>query len=278
MPHLLSAEMAEQETDVPYASVNDQRLYYEDTGGSGPAIVFSHGLLLDGTMFAPQVEVFRQQFRCIIWDERGHGRTATDRLPVFSYYDSANDLAALLSFLDIESAILVGVSQGGFLGMRCALTHPECVRALVLIATQAGTDDPATLAFYRGLLESWIEDDMPEKVATTVGNIIFGPNWPGASVWKERWRGMKAANLRGAFDALVRRNDISGKISAIDVPTLIIHGDADAAIPLAKPRAMQEAIPNAEFVVVAGGHSVNLTNPGAVNRILHDFLERQQLF
>lgn len=50
---------------MPYAHVNGQRLYYEDTGGDGPAIVFSHGLLMDGSMFAPQVQALRGAWRCI---------------------------------------------------------------------------------------------------------------------------------------------------------------------------------------------------------------------
>jgi pimeloyl-ACP methyl ester carboxylesterase len=110
-------------------------------------------------------------------------RIAAETLPCFSYYDSANDLSALLSLLDIDSAILVGMSQGGFLGMRCALTHPERVRALVLISTQA----------------------------------------------------------------------------------------------LAKARAMKEAIPNAELVVITGSHSLNITNPGSENAALNDLFERHHL-
>jgi pimeloyl-ACP methyl ester carboxylesterase len=91
---------------MPYASVNGQRLYYEDTGGTGPAIIFSHCILLDGTMFAPQVAALRDKYRCIVWDERGHGKSAGETLRPFSYYDPANDLTALLAFLGISSAIL----------------------------------------------------------------------------------------------------------------------------------------------------------------------------
>ncbi|WP_027580373.1 alpha/beta hydrolase [Bradyrhizobium sp. Ai1a-2] len=262
---------------MPYADVNGQRLYYEDTGGSGPAVIFSHGLLLDGTMFSPQVMALRDRYRCILWDERGHGKTATETLPPFSYYDSANDLSALLAFLGIESAILVGVSQGSFLGMRCALTHPERVRALVLIATQAGVDDAQTLASYRALLGAWIAGKLPDEIATTVEHIIFGPHWAGASAWKERWRAMTAPNLLSCLDTLARRDDITDKISAIRVPALVIHGDADAAIPLSRAQAMKQAIPNAELIVIAGGHSVNMTNPGPVNAAIKDFLERHRL-
>jgi pimeloyl-ACP methyl ester carboxylesterase len=262
---------------MPHVTLNGQQLYYEDTGGSGPVIIFSHGLLLDGTMFSPQLTAFSERYRCVVWDERGHGRTATATLPSFSYYDSANDLDALLSFLKIDRAILAGVSQGAFLSMRCALTHPERVRALVLIATQAGVDDPETLAGYRALLEAWIQGNLPDQVATTIEHIVFGPGWPGAASWKEKWRSMTPPNLTGSFEALASRDDISDKVPLINVPTLIIHGDNDAAIPLAKAKLLNEAIPSSELVVVPGGHSVNMTNEGPVNAVLKEFFERHNL-
>ena len=84
---------------MPFAPVNGQNLYYEDTGGTGPAIIFSHGLMMDHEMFAPQVEALSGQYRCITWDERGHGQTAGETLAPFSYYDSADDLVALLDYL-----------------------------------------------------------------------------------------------------------------------------------------------------------------------------------
>ncbi len=262
---------------MPYADVNGQRLYYEDTGGFGSAIVFSHGLLLDSTIFAPQVAALRDSYRCIVWDERGHGKSATDTEPGYSYNDSAKDLSGLLSFLDIDSAILVGTSKGAFLGMSCALAHPQRVRALVLIGTQAAPREPATLAGYRQLVGKWIRGHLPDTVATTMEHIILGPNWPGATAWKEKWRAITASNLLSAIDALARQDDISEKISSINAPTLVIHGDADTAIPLAKAQAMKEAIPNAEMVVVAGGHAVSLTNPDPVNAVMADFFARHHL-
>ena len=93
---------------MPIASVNGQNLYYEDTGGRGPVLVFSHGLLMDHTMFAPQVQALQDRYRCISWDERGHGQTADPaHCAPFDYYDSADDLAALLAHLGVERAVLV---------------------------------------------------------------------------------------------------------------------------------------------------------------------------
>jgi pimeloyl-ACP methyl ester carboxylesterase len=260
---------------MPFADVNSQRLYYEDTGGPGPVIAFSHGILFDTNMFNPQVAALRDKYRCITWDERGHGKTAGDTLERFSYYDSANDLAELLEFLGVRSAFLAGVSQGGFLGMRYALRHPDRVRGLILIASQTGTGDPATPEEFKQMTDAWVGNGLPDEVAASLESLLFRPNWSGAGAWKEKWRAMSAPNITGVFDTLISRDDIGAQVSAIHVPTLIVHGDADAAIPLSKARAMQVAIPGAELVMVPGGdHSVNLTQPDATNAAIRAFLER----
>ena len=147
---------------MPTAAVNGQMLYYEDTGGTGPAVIFSHGLFMDHEMFAPQVAALRRRYRCITWDERGHGLSVSSRLAPFSYYDSAADLAAILKHLGIGQAVLVGMSQGGFLSLRCALTHPDVVRALVLIDTQAGREDPEAMRGYLQLTDEWADSGLKD--------------------------------------------------------------------------------------------------------------------
>jgi pimeloyl-ACP methyl ester carboxylesterase len=87
---------------------------------------------------------------------------------------------------------------------------------------------------------------------------------------------MTAPNLLGAFDTLARRDDIDDKVSASRVPMLLIHGDADVPIPLAKAQAMQASISNAELVA-KGGHCMNMTNPLPVNAAMEAFLARHRL-
>ena len=94
---------------MPIANVHGQQIHYSDSGGSGEALIFSHGFLMDLSMFNAQVEALSGEFRCIAWDERGFGRT-----PVkgpFSYWDSANDAVALLDYLQIDKAVFVGMSR-----------------------------------------------------------------------------------------------------------------------------------------------------------------------
>jgi pimeloyl-ACP methyl ester carboxylesterase len=152
---------------MPFAAVNGQRLFYEDTGGSAPVLVFSHGLLMDHRMFAPQVAAFRHGWRCISWDERGHGATATPgQCAPFSYYDSANDLVALLDHLGVERRA-GGHVPGGYLSLRAALTHPQRVRALVLIDTQALKEDPAKMPAHQAVVARWSQQG-------------WMPTWPPA--------------------------------------------------------------------------------------------------
>lgn len=259
---------------MPFAQVNGQRIYYEDTGGDGPVILFSHGLLMDGSMFAPQVEAFSGRYRCISWDERGHGQTATGICEPFSYYDSADDAVALLRHLGIESAVFAGMSQGGYLSLRAALRHPEVVRALVLIDTQAMVEDPAKMEGHQALLQQWLENGLSDEMAHVVEHIILGQGWSGAAEWRAKWKQAEPGDLMACFTTLGTRDDISADVARITAPALVIHGDADQAIDLDRARAMADALPRSRMVVVSGaGHAANLTHPEPVNAAMQEFLD-----
>ena len=258
---------------MPFAQVNGQNIYFEDSGGAGPALVFSHGLLMDSSMFAQQVEAFKSTYRCIVWDERGHGQTATGDSAPFSYYDSAADLAALLAHLGIKQAVLAGMSQGGYLSLRCALTRPELVLALILIDTQALPEDPAKMPGYQAMLQDWAANGLSEQTAATIEYIILGEQWPGAALWHEKWKKIAPADLLQNFQTLATRDDISDQIGRIAVPALVIHGDSDHAIELPRAMAMAGALPKAQVVVVpSAGHASNLTHAQIVNPAIDSFL------
>ncbi len=259
---------------MPFADVNGQKLYYEDTGGAGPPVIFSHGLFMDHEMFAPQVAALKGKHRVITWDERGHGRTASDSLPAFSYYDSADDLAALLRHLGISKAVLAGMSQGGFLSLRCALTHPEVVRALVLIDTQAGLEDHERLQGYLQLTNEWADSGLKSSTADIVESIILGENWDGAGVWREKWAKFAGVNVKGCMRTLSTRDDITARLGEIKVPALVVHGNADAAIALSLAETLTAGLANARLVVIPGaGHAANLTHPDLVNPAIEQFLD-----
>jgi len=251
------------------AHVNGIDIHYQDTGGSGPSVILSHGFLMDRSMFDPQVDALRATHRVITWDERGFGGTrATGE---FSYWDSARDALGLLDHLGIDKAVVGGMSQGGFLSLRVALTAPERVRGLILIDTQAGTEDHDKVEGYGQLHEAWVAYGST-AVQDVIGGIILGAGEWGS--WFEKWANIETQQFTYAFNCLMGRDDITARLGEITAPALIIHGDADAAIPVSKAEVLRDQLAGrTELVVIPGGtHAANLTHPTETNAAILRFL------
>ena len=257
------------------ALIKGVSVHFEDTGGSGPVVLFSHGFMMDHTMFAAQIDALRTEYRCVAWDERGFGETAAPT--PFSYWDSADDAVALLDHLGVGEAVFVGMSQGGYLSMRAALAHPDRVRALALIDSGAAIDPPEVLEGYGGMLDALCGDDETtfDLVAAGVGQIILGDQslidaW--TPVWKAR-RSRDRNDLRTAGQTLITRDDISARLGEIACPTLVIHGTADVAISMHEAEKVASGVQMGQLVVIDGGtHAANLTHPIEVNTALRSFL------
>jgi pimeloyl-ACP methyl ester carboxylesterase len=244
---------------------------YEDTGGSGPVVVLSHGVLMNGSMFAPQVEALRDAYRVVTWDERGHGEAEHEG--TWTYWDSARDVLALLDHLGVGSAVLGGMSQGGFLSLRAALLAPERVRALVLIDSQAGPEDPDVAPLYASLAEAWAAGGADAATLDFVAATILGP--ADAEPWKQTWRAMPPHRAPQVVHTLLEREDIHDRLAEIRCPALVVHGTDDVAIPVAKAQALVDGLPAARpLVLVEGaGHASNLSHPDPVNTAVRAFLD-----
>lgn len=259
---------------MPVVQANGQRLYVEERGPrNAPAVVFSHGLLMDHRMFEPQLQRLASRYRCIAWDERCHGQSGGADAP-FSYYDSAADLFALLDHLQIQEAVLVGMSQGGYLSLRAALRQPQRVRGLVLLNTQAAPEDPEKMPGYQQMMEDWARNGLSESTAETIATIILGQGWEGSAAWKAYWRTIGPQALLQAFHTLGHRDDLSEAVRAIRCPALAIHGEHDLAISVARAQAMASAIGAPLRVIAGGGHAVNLTHATQVTPLIEAFLDQ----
>ena len=144
---------------MPQIQANNVALFYEEKGSGPEVMLFSHGYLMDHTMYDHQVEAFKDRFRCIAYDQRGHGRSEA----ITSSYDVdalVNDAIGLIEALKIGPVHFVGMSTGGFVGLRLALRRPDLLKSLVLIDTSA-----------------WMVGDYPTKGAMMVPGfvwVIFG--------------------------------------------------------------------------------------------------------
>jgi 3-oxoadipate enol-lactonase len=256
---------------MPFADVNGQHIYFEDSGGSGAAVIFSHGFLMDHEMFGPQVDALCDEFRCITWDERGFGQTPATA--PFSYWDSADDCLALLTYLELESAVLTGMSQGGFLSMRAALRAPDRVKALVLIDTQAGVEPEEARPLYQAMHDQWLSQGPGDELAGGVASIIMSPGYDPAP-WIAKWKAAPKENITWPFNCLMERDDLTDRLGEIAAPTIIFHGEADAAIAMELAVALQQGLPKCVGLVriPGAGHASNLSHPDEVNGPLRDFL------
>jgi 3-oxoadipate enol-lactonase len=257
---------------MPYADMGAQRLYYEDSGGQGRAVVFAHGFLMDHEMWRPQVEALRDEFRCIAYDARGWGQTETDGKP-FDYWDLADDVVALLDHLRIDRTALVGISQGGFVGMRLALRYPDRVSGLVLADTDPHAFAPEVVELYGALLDQAIHTGVDDTMADLLTSILFAPGFD-ATHWVGKWRARPVAEATAAERCLVSRDDISHRLGEIRCPVLVVHGELDGTFPI---DAIAEWVGGfarpATVVRVAGaGHSSTFERPDDVNPALRSFL------
>lgn len=263
---------------MPQRSVNGVRLYVEDSGGNGPPVLFAHGLLYSCRMWDAQVPSLRGRFRCICYDHRGQGQSEV----AASGYDMetlCEDAAALIRSLGVEPVHFVGLSMGGFVGMRLAARYPELVRSLVLIDTSAEAEPEENLPRYRTLsfIERWLG---PRLVVGPVLKIMHGASVradPARAAdlraVRERFIAMDRIGAVRAVHGVLDRKGVQAELGNIRAPTLVMVGEEDTATVPAKSEAIARAIPGATLVrVPKAGHMAPIDNPGFVTEQLSSFL------
>jgi len=256
---------------MPYAEVNGQRIFYQDTGGDGPVVILAHGFLMDRSMFDPQIEALANDYRMITWDERGFGQTEFDSQP-FTYWDSAKDLLGLMDHLGVDRAVVGGMSQGGFLSLRAALLAPDRVRALILLDTSSTVEAPEVLEQYHQMADTWLSVGPVDELASVIADIIIADPAENPK-WIAKWQARPKELMRETSACLFARDDITVRLGEITCPAIVVHGTEDTSIPMADAEALANGLARAGPVVkVPGAHAANLTHPEPVNEALRTFL------
>lgn len=143
--------------------------------------------------------------------------------------------------------------------------------ALILLDTQAGTEDPASVEPYNAMHAAWLEHG-PVAVQDIIASLILGPGeW---NEWFEKWALLEPAQFTSAFNCLMHRDDITSRLSEISSPALIVHGTADASIPMEKAEVLRDNLGGATTLVpIEGGpHAANMTHSDEVNKVILRFL------
>ncbi|MER5207606.1 alpha/beta hydrolase [Streptomyces sp. NPDC002825] len=252
--------------------VNGVRVAY-DRVGVGPPIVFLHGAAQDARVWRPQLDALADAFTVVAWDEPGTGRSS-DVPESFVLADYARCAAAVLESLELGPVHLAGLSWGGTLALEVYRRHKDLVRSLVLVDTYAGWKGSLPPQEVRARVEG-------ARRMLAAPRAAFDPTLPGlfageppaayVPLLEAVAADVRPESLRTQL-SLVAETDQRDLLPAVSVPTLLLWGERDARSPLSVARQFQEAIPDAELVVVPGaGHVSNLERPEEFNQAVRDF-------
>lgn len=250
-----------------------------DTQEGEEAICFSHGLLFSHAMYLPQIEALRGRYRCVAWDHRGQGGSSVPPGRIVTIETVTADAIALIEALQIAPVHFVGLSMGGFVGMRIAARRPDLVRSLVLLETAPDPEPTAHLGRYRALTLAARTFGVQRWLAGRVLKIMCGASVledPALSERVDQIRALLMANPRSIYKAVngvLERDSVEHELSQIRCPTLVIRAREDAAIALERSRLLVDGIAGAQWLELPrGGHSCTLEDPEAVNEALTTFL------
>ena len=243
------------------------KLAYEREG-TGPAVIFMHGIGGNRTNWAEQQAGLSQRYCTVAWDARGYG-DSDDPVNPLKFSDFADDLNALLDHLGIRSAHLVGLSMGGMIAQDFYGRHAERVATLTLADTSQGfgaAGEADRQAFLAPRLKPLQEGLTPADLAPKMIAVLTGSKATEAVRQRllESLSAVRAGPYIQALKAVVT-TDFRDILPAIDVPTLIIAGTEDKVLPVSDSQALADAIPGSELTLIEhAGHLTNIEAPETV--------------
>ncbi len=230
--------------------------------GQGTPLVLIHGYPLDHSIWDDVAPLLSGTFDLILPDLRGFGASAAST-DVCTMADMASDLAELLDRLGLQQAALAGHSMGGYVALAFARAYPARLRGLGLVASQVLADKPEGR-------------EARYKTAATVAEHGVGvvaeamtPKLSTDAQVQALVRGLieqqTSAAVIGALQAMAERLDSTELLPNLQMPVVLIHGDADVLIPIDRAREVQTAVPQARLFTLAGvGHMPMLEAPQQV--------------
>lgn len=264
---------------MPRTKIGNIEMYYE-VHGSGEPIVLIHGLSMDSSTWFNQVLNLSQKYQVILFDNRGVGQTdAPDE--AYSTDMMAEDTVALLRFLNIDSAHILGFSMGGMIAQVIALKYPELVKSLILNAS--ATQLPAKA---RHLVETWLR--MFNEGVSLETRIREGFLWVYTDkFFEEDETVITSVDLAISHPYPLSKHGFSGQVSAllkhdtrtqtnqILAPTMLLIGRDDILIPIEFSKELVDKIPNSELIALEhGGHNCWLEYPELFNQAVMQFLDK----
>lgn len=263
---------------MPKINCNGISLYYTEAGSGPETIVFSHSYLVDHSHFNPQIEKFKDRYRCLAFDHRGHGRSDAPA----GGYEMENLYQDAIGFIEAMKCApchFVGLSTGGFIGLRIGIRRPELVKSLILMDTSADAEPAESMGQYKLMLflVRWLGY---WSVIWRALPMFFGPkflNDPSRRQEVAYWRSRMTSNDRTAMyrfgHGIFGRNSVYDQIDGIQKPTMVVVGEKDVPTPVNRAKRIAEKIPGACLEIIPyAGHLCTIDEPAVVNAALEKFL------
>jgi pimeloyl-ACP methyl ester carboxylesterase len=263
--------------------IEGQQLAYLDKG-EGPVLLFGHSYLWDNQMWAPQIEVLSQSYRCIVPDLWAHGESDAAPASTRSLVDYAQHMLALMDHLEIEQFSIVGLSVGGMWGAELTAQAPQRVKSLVLMDTFIGLEPEVTHKKYFAMLDTISQvQAVPAPIVEAVTPLFFANNAEQVSPelvasFKqslEALQGERAVEVARVGRMVFGRRDVIEDSEMFALPTLIAVGREDKPRPVFESYLMNDCITGSELVEIPeAGHISSLEQPEFVNKMLLSFLNK----
>ena len=258
-------------------TVNDITVSYNDDGQDGaPVIIFIHGFPFNKSMWDKQFNALKNNYRVIAYDVRGHGNSDAGTGD-FSIELFVKDLLNFMDELNIDKAMLCGLSMGGYIALNAIQKYPDRFDALILSDTNCIADTPEVKEKRMKTIAS-IKKDGVEKFAEESIKNLFAPNSFGTKVKeiaavREMIMNTPKQSLYKTLRAFYERKETCSKLQDINVPVLIMVGNEDKITPPAAAELMHEKIKDSLlFIVEHAGHLSNLENPLEFNNQLEELV------
>jgi pimeloyl-ACP methyl ester carboxylesterase len=233
---------------MPSVDAAGTELYYERAGEGEPLLLIQGMSATHLSWGRPFLSGLEPNFDCVIFDNRGMGRSGRAELP-FTVADMAGDAVALLDALGIETAHVVGISMGGAIAQELALTHPERIRTLTLGATFCGGPESSLMAPEDlQMLGAAYASGEPEQVFRAMWEINISPAHRADDSHFDAFREM-GSTLPAPRPVVMQQmracaeHDTSTRLERIDLPTLVVHGTADRLIKVENGKLIARLIP-----------------------------------
>jgi 3-oxoadipate enol-lactonase len=257
------------------AKINGIETYYELHGKEGaPWLTLSHSLACSVRMWDPQIEAFRDRYRILAYDTRGHGKSTAPAGP-YTLEMMADDLHALLKHLNIERSHFCGLSMGGMIGQTFALKYPGVLASLILADTTSRYPVEAA-GLWAERIKTVETRGMQPLVQPTLERWFTEPFRKSHPEVVERIAALIAATpvagYVGCSHAIPKIN-LSARLREIKCPILVICGEQDAGTPPAMAREIHDSAPGSKLVLIPqAAHISNMEQPHAFTRAMAEFL------